>query len=176
MKKSNITVILLSFLYLLFFLVSNSWLATTTYHSYYILVVYLLIGIIFTIPFVFWFFSFTKLDLTYSNIILLSLFWAFIEWLRLFFLTGFPFSPLGYYFCSIPLFQRIVGVFGVYACSLVVVFAILLLIRAIKKRKLGSFIGFLWVVFLCLAFPERKLQKESTGWEASKNTKIWLKQ
>lgn len=162
LKNINLSILIASFSYFVFFLVTNFWLATTTYHSSYILVVYFCLAVIFSLPFVLIFYLIHKIDLTYINITMVALLWAFFEWLRLFFLSGYPFSPIGYFFCLIPLFQHVIGFFGIYGCSFVVVFFSLVLLKFVYYKNRKDLIYFCVFSLILFACPQNQLKEKNS--------------
>ena len=122
--------------YFFWFLYENSWLIQTDYHGNYMIAVWIIIGLLFSIPVYIW----TNLvKYSVKNIksaISLAVLWAFIEYVRLFFFAGFPFSTIGGYLAEVPFFYPIIRILGIYGLSVLAVFCSLLVLFFIQSKKL----------------------------------------
>jgi apolipoprotein N-acyltransferase len=120
--------------------VQLNWLASMHYMGPLILVVYALVTVVLGLQFG-CLTSFVKAPFTWSQIFALSGFWVFMEWIRLFFLSGFTWNPIGLSLAAQSYSIQFASVFGVYGLCFWLIFTNL---AALKDKR----------IWLCLAlFP-----------------------
>jgi apolipoprotein N-acyltransferase len=138
--------LLFSLLYLFYFLYESSWLATTTYHGIYIYFVWVFLGVLFAIPVLFWFQAIFAIQSS-IDFYLICFSFPLIEWIRLYFLCGFPFCAIGEKLASTQLFSSITRHLGIYGCSF---FCVLFLLSILLRNKKGLIGGFFSIISLFL--------------------------
>ena len=150
-------------LMMIFLLVDFSWVATTTYHGGYVFAVWILFSALFSWPFIFYAYGYFRAKKSCFNLVFFSLTMALIEWLRLYFLSGYPFSPLGLFLDQTFLFQPVVSSFGIYglsACFMALAIAIDHALHQSYRSLLA--LGFLAPMLLgCVKWDEKELKTAS---------------
>ncbi len=98
------------------FSVQLGWLSTTNYHGIGIVFAYFFLVLLFAFQFaaVFGFFR--------ESSLLVSSLWTLIEWSRLYYFCGFPFSPVGLLLTAEPITMQIASVVGIYGLSFCVIY------------------------------------------------------
>jgi len=85
-----------------------------------------------------------RLPMTWLQIVGLSGFWVLMEWVRLFFLTGFPWNPIGLTLAASSYSIQMASLVGVYGLCFWVVFVNLLLLKNPFSKA--------WIVFALLPY------------------------
>ena len=98
------------------------WIATTHYHGPGIVAVYLCVALLFAVQFAFLFGWGISSRFSISRGICLASIWALLEWSRLYYFCGFPFSPVGLVLTFNPIPMQIASIVGVYGLSFIVIF------------------------------------------------------
>lgn len=120
--------------------VQISWMASTAYMGFLILVVYfflcLAIGMQFGLVSLF---LSSKKPLNFTSCLAAAGCWALLEWIRIFPCTGFPWNPLGLSLAGTDFSLQFAAIFGVYGLSfwvlLVNLFALNAFVSPSKKAK-----------------------------------------
>jgi apolipoprotein N-acyltransferase len=120
--------------YFAFLLFDFSWLATTTYHGSYVLYVWVILSFLFSIPVYFWAYFYYQSKKSVINCVIFSLGIPIIEWLRLYFLSGYPFSAVGMFFDQLPFINRFISNLGLYGLSWLFTYTVLS-IDLIREKK-----------------------------------------
>ena len=110
-----------------------NWLATIHYHGIGIVFVYALAVAIFAGQFAVLFGLGIGSFFSWRRGLFLASMWTLIEWSRLYYFCGFPFSTVGLLLTSDPLSMQMASVLGVYALSFWVIFTSYLM--AFEKLK-----------------------------------------
>ncbi len=144
-----------------------SWLGATEYHGSYISLVYAFIVILFSLQFAL--FSYVlfyyRLYEKVTSALFAALLWAFIEWTRLYFLSGFTFGALGTYLIASPELLKIASILGLYGLSFFALLFNLMLLSIFSKSgwiesaKTGGVIIFVF----CLGLMSSKTPFKETG-------------
>jgi len=136
------TVYTLSFLWFwAVHLVQLSWMTDTTYHGGCIWIVYLLLTALIGTQFAF----LTKkiqsaASLGSVSVLGLSGLWVLMEWIRYYFLSGFPFNPVGLSLSCHPFSLQFVSLLGILGLSFWVVMTNLLALRLFRKSRSFSYL------------------------------------
>lgn len=127
-------------------LIQLSWMSSLEYQGKYILIVYLLLSLALGAQFA-WLSLYVptdKKDFTFSKIMALCGFWVLLEWGRLFFMSGFPFNPIGLSLSSTVLGRQGASLAGVYGLSFWVIMTNLLGLKMLYTREKKA--AFVWLI------------------------------
>lgn len=128
-----------------------SWMTSYKYQGPYILIVYgflsLAIGLQFGL--LSWFIAWVK-PLSWLRMLAIASLWVIFEWLRLYFISGFGWNPVGMALSSHHFSMQLAVIWGVYGLSFWVVFVNLLGFRALFLKRSSLSIG-VWIALA--AFP-----------------------
>jgi len=134
--------------------VQLNWLASTVYMGPFILIVYLFV--IFGLGLQFGLMSrWIRIPLGLKQIAALSGFWVLMEWVRLFFLTGFTWNPIGLALSANGYSIQFASLFGIYGLCFWVMWTNLFALNALLEKKRP----FLWAVFALLPYVYGGLQQ-----------------
>ncbi len=127
-----------------------NWLATTHYHGFGIVVVYLVIALSIALQFAV-VISFLPIDksLSVTRSLVIASIWTIVEFSRLFYLCGFPFNTIGLILTFNTLTLQLVGFFGIYGLTFFVIFTSIIGGWVFKEPTCNKLI--LWLTVL--AFP-----------------------
>jgi len=128
--------------------VQLSWMATTNYMGPFILVLYLFLIVAMGVQFGLLSF-FIRKPLSLSNIFNIAGCWVILEWLRLFFLCGFTWNPVGLALTDSLYSLQFASVWGVFGLSFWVVLVNVMALKAFLDRSIR--LGGVWA--LLAAFP-----------------------
>jgi apolipoprotein N-acyltransferase len=114
--------------------VQLNWMVSMEYMGPAILGVYLLVIVALGLQFGFltWF---IRPPVTWIQILGLSGFWVLMEWARLFFLTGFPWNPIGLALAANSYSIQAASLFGIYGLCFWVIFVNLLALNLVLRDK-----------------------------------------
>jgi apolipoprotein N-acyltransferase len=134
--------------------VQLGWLSTTNYHGIGIVFVYVVIVIFFALQFA------SVFTLSIQSGLALASLWTLVEWSRLYYFCGFPFSPVGLLLTATPVTMQIASIFGVYALSFFVIYLSFEL--AYLRIKTSLITGFFLILFgiFHMQFWEKSNKKE----------------
>lgn len=132
-------------------LVQLSWLISHPYLYIYGLYFFLSIGMGLQFGFVTWLIQPFRLQ-SYSQLLALAGLWTLMEWVRLFFLSGFSFNPVGLALTGNIYSLQMASLFGVYGLSFVIIFVNLLALRAWMQFKLTLIPAGLWILALIMPY------------------------
>lgn len=121
--------------------VQLNWMVSTEYMGHGILVVYLFVVVALGLQFAL-LTSLIRLPLTWMQILGLSGFWVLMEWVRLFFLSGFAWNPIGLTLAANTYSLQMASLFGIYGLCFWVIFVNLAALKQFFSKK-GSA---LWLV------------------------------
>ena len=95
-----------------------SWMTETHYHGYFIILVYLflLLGVGVQFGFLSLFIAKRK-SFSFSQMLAIASLWTIFEWLRLFFLSGYTWNPVGMALATNNITVQIASLFGIYGMS-----------------------------------------------------------
>lgn len=143
-----------------------SWMTSYEYQGYYIFGVYLAVLIVEGLQFGFLNLFMKKADqLSIQRIGLITALWVWIEWLRLSFFCGFPFSPIGMALCASTITLQNASIAGIYGLSFWVMLTNLVCYKAIfSSSKLSLKLLFFGLIvmpylfgFLHLRYHQQKI-------------------
>lgn len=134
--------------------VQLGWLSTTNYHGIGIVFVYIGVVIFFALQFASIFTLFGR-----SGLALASL-WTLVEWSRLYYFCGFPFSPVGLLLTASPVTMQIAAIFGIYGLSFFVIYIAWEFAYMRGKTAFGSLLFLLLFGLLHLQFWEKENRGE----------------
>lgn len=119
--------------------VQLSWMATTDYMGPLIIALYLFLITAMGVQFAF-LTAFIRNPISYLNAFALAGFWVILEWLRLFFLCGFSWNPVGLALSDHPYSLQFASVWGIFGLSFWVILVNLVALKmALEKSwKIGS--------------------------------------
>lgn len=123
--------------------VQLSWMSSTEYQGKYIYIVYLFVMSALGLQFAWLSDMITKdTDIGFKKIVCASGVWALFEWLRLFFMCGFPFNPIGLSFSCTLIGRQFASFGGVYFLSYWVILTNLIALKFFHNplKKTGSFL------------------------------------
>lgn len=124
-----------------------SWLGTLDYMGPLILLLYLFLitamGVQFSLMSLF-----VKRDMSYRTCFSMASLWAVFEWLRLFFLCGFTWNPVGLSLTGHELSLQFASIFGIFGLSFWVIFTNSIALKAWVGQKRSSFAAFALAAFL----------------------------
>lgn len=141
-----------------FFLVQSVgmvWLANGEVQGKYIYALYFLLSLLMGLQMGAWgLFVTPKTISKFSGILFLSGFWVLLEWIRLFFFTGFMWGQLGLLMTFNDYSAQLASVFGVFGLSFVLMLTNLLLLQSlfVKGKLIERISLFLLVALLPYAF------------------------
>lgn len=98
------------------------WLATTHYHGIGIVAVYVSVVVLFALQFALVFGLYVSNHFSLSRGLVLASIWTTLEWSRLFYFCGFPFSPVGLVLTFDPVPMQFASLVGIYGLSFIVIF------------------------------------------------------
>ncbi len=104
------------------FSIQLGWLATTHYHGTCILAVYAAVVLLFALQFALVFGVYVSDRFSLARGLVLASIWTILEWSRLFYFCGFPFSPVGLGLTFDPLLMQFASAVGIYGLSFIVIF------------------------------------------------------
>lgn len=138
--------------------VQLSWLSSTHYMGPLILVVYVLVAVALGLQFGL-LTSFIKQPLKWRQIFALSGFWVFMEWIRLFFMSGFTWNPIGLSLAANGYSIQFSSLFGIYGLCFWIIFTNL---AALKSSRIWVVLALIPYVFgFCnQAFWEQRAKSE----------------
>lgn len=152
--------------------VQLSWMATTDYMGPLILAVYgcllTLLGLQFAL--LSWL---IKEPLTWQRSAALAGGWVILEWVRLFFLTGFTWNPVGLALATTTASLQMASVFGIYGLSFWVIFVNCMALRAMTLRTRFAISTWMACAILPFAFGAIRLSAGPTHLQTSS---VWLVQ
>ena len=130
-----------------------SWMTATTYHGFYILLVYLFVLIWFGVQFgVLTLYFPVDLRFSFVDCFVLSGLWTLMEWSRLFFLCGFPFNFLGVTLAGFSVSSQLAAVVGVLGLSFIVMLMNTLGFKAFLYPKFSHWLIYLGVIAFVYLF------------------------
>lgn len=95
-----------------------SWMTSIEYQGLYILALYLIISLVIGLQFGFLMvFLKNSKKMGFSRILMMSGLWVILEWSRLFFMSGFPFNPVGLSMAANNYSLQLASVGGIYLLS-----------------------------------------------------------
>ncbi len=115
-----------------------SWMSNTEYQGIYILFVHAGLSLCLGLQFAF-FTLFIKRDSSLQGMLALSGLWTLVEWSRFLILCGFSFNPVGLALSSYLWPLQMASIWGVLGLSFWVMFANLLVLRALEEKKWRPF-------------------------------------
>lgn len=124
--------------YSAFILWDFSWLATTTYHGNYVIFVWIFLSVLFAAPIYIWAFFYAKAEKSVYSVFFFSIVIVMMEWLRLYFLSGYSFASLGMFLDHVKGVSQVVYFLGMYGLTWVFAHAVLTMDFLIQKRELNK--------------------------------------
>jgi apolipoprotein N-acyltransferase len=86
-----------------------------------------------------------KADASFRRMLAIAGCWVLFEWIRIFFLTGFTWNPVGLMLADSPFAIQFASLFGVYGLSFWVILVNLVFLKALQKRQFA-----LWTLLALL--------------------------
>lgn len=130
-----------------------SWMTATTYHGFYILLVYLGILVWLGVQFGLLTLCFpVHLQLSFFNCFVLAGLWTIMEWSRLFFLCGFPFNFCGVTLAGFCVSSQLASLVGVLGLSFIVMLMNTMGFKAFLCSKRSHWLGYLGVIAFVYLF------------------------
>ncbi len=146
--------------YLFCFLIDTAWLIKGSYHGIYIRFSWFFLGVLFSVPFFFWFYSSAFRSIRPLQAFSSAVIFSFLEYLRLYVLSGFPFSTIGSVLAPLGLWPYLIRFFGVYGATAVAVFFVLIVSSGLKEGKkkwaFGGIMGFFLFSVFSIDSPDSK--------------------
>lgn len=116
-------------------LIALSWLATPRYQGMGIFVPYVALSFLISLQFAFFTLLIGKEKISLGKIVALSSLWTLFEWIRLFFLCGFSWNPVGISLSTLSSSLQWASLFGVYGLTFWVIFVNLLFYRGFVQKQ-----------------------------------------
>ena len=133
-----------------------SWFTSIEYMGPCILIVYALL--VFLIGLQFGCLSFFRPAISLSNCLAMAGCWVILEWVRLFFLSGFTWNPVALSLADSSYAISFAAIFGVYGLSFWVIFVNAFGLYALKNKSWRK--GVVWASFALLPYFYGALQQE----------------
>jgi apolipoprotein N-acyltransferase len=125
--------------------VQLSWMTSVRYMGPFMFGVYVFLALGLGMQFAFLSYFFKKSDFSWRKCLAISATWTIFEWMRLFFLCGFTWNPVGLLLANSSYSLQMASVFGIFGLSFWVIWVNLHALKAIEEKTFKQ-VG-IWAAF-----------------------------